>query len=238
MQQRRETAEGFRAVHLDAWAPTVTLSFGACYDACLRAYRTLIPVPDPHGQPLYLIIRDTVVPTVRGSTTFGLLFHTDPLNRVELLSREAVNIVGGRAGNHCRVITTANRPGRYMVDQFLGHPRLRYQNQGSSLEALSLFIPYCAGEKLPLFERSAADNDAGFVARLRHRGVEDLLALCVEGAVGDWGIETDASLALVREGDRTPIIALDATFIKKEGAYLFQAATRSDYFGPARGSED
>ena len=236
MQKKSEFGGRISATHLDSWASAAKLELGGCYDACSRVSRTVVLVPDLTGHPLYLIVHDCIMPAAPKTTTYGLLLHTDEANQVHLLDRETVDLLGGRKGNRCRVITTANRPGRFMVDQFLDHPRLRFQNQGPSFHALSLLIPYRKDERPPLFERSMADHDAGFVARLRFREVQDNLLLCARGSIAEWGMETDAVFGLLREGAKPQLVVIEGTFLRKDGKRDFEAGKREDYLGPAHTS--
>jgi hypothetical protein len=230
MQKHSGQASGFQKVVQDAWALLATMDFPECYDGCSQATRTVVSVPDAAGEPLYTVVHDCLRPRIPVST-YGLLLHTDEANRVELLDRETADLVGGRKGNRCRVIVTSNRPGRFMVDEFLGHPRLRFQNQGSSLCAITLLIPYRKDEKAPVFERSDPDNDTGFVGRLRFRDADDILALCAGGILSEGSVKTDAGFALIREGEPPQLVVVDGTFLAKEGTPLFQTDMRVTFVG-------
>jgi len=153
------------------------------------------------------------------------------------VDRETIDVVGGRHGARCRLITTSNRPGRFIADEFLGHPRLRFQCQWTTFHALTLLVPWRNDEDAPVFERSDADNDAGFVARLRFRGVEDTVFLCSGGRLAERGIDTDAPFGLVREGKPQTMVVIEGTSVAQDGYSLFRAPRRTDYVGPAPAAE-
>ena len=234
MQAKRTLASGFRDVRLDGWATVATMDFHECYDACSLARRAVIVVPDEGGTPLYVAIHDRVQMVDTAAHVFGLLFQVDPEAEARLLDRETVDLVGGHRGHGCRVITTSNRPGRFMVDRFLGHPRLRFQCQWHSLHALTLLIPWRRDEDAPVFERTEADHDPGFAARLRFRGMEDTLFLSAGGRLTVRGLDTDAPFGLIRDGRTQRIVIIEGTSLVRNGLPLFTAPHRTDYVGPTQ----
>ncbi len=231
MQQRCLYAQGFRELLTDGWARLARMEFAECYSNCARASRTVVLVPDNNGCPLYVAVYDCVIPRVATSMTFGLLLHTHEKNEIHIIDRETADLVGGCKGNRCRVVMSAIRPGRLTLDRFLGHPRLRYQNQGASLYAITLLAPYLKEEEAPVFERSPSDNDAGLAIRLRFRGVTDALILCSEGQVAAFGYESDASLAIVREQPAGCAMVLEGTCLKKDGQVIFSGDKRITFCG-------
>jgi len=239
MQKKSDTCSGFAQVVQGSWALLASMDYPECYDGCSQVTRTVVAVPDREGQPLYVVVHDWIRPRVQpwaagSAITYGLLLHTHEANDVELIDRETADLIGGRKGNRCRAVMTSSRPGRFMLDEFLGHPRLRFQNQGRNLHAVTVLAPYRKDEAAPVFERSDPDNDDGFAARLSFRGIEDRLILCAGGSLSEWGLEGDAALGLVREGEPPQVVVVDGTFLVRDGVTLFESAKRTTYVGEAR----
>ena len=226
MQKCTTLAGGFHDVLLDGWAPLARMEFGACYEHCLQAFRTIAVVPDAEGQPLYLVVHD-FMSLQPGGTTLSSLFQVDAAATVQIVEREVVDLIGGRKGNRCRLITTANRPGQFLADEFAGHPRLRFLFQDASLNTVSILVPYRKDEAPPVFRRTEADSNDGFVASLAFRGVSDRLALNVVDKLSGEGLETDASLALARQGDPPHFIVVDGSRLVMDGEVLLNAPQRS-----------
>lgn len=228
MQRCTTLAEGFSDVMLESWAPLARMQFAACYEHCQQASRTIAVVPDASGAPLYVVVHD-FMSLAPGGTTLSSLFQVDAGSTEQIVEREIVDLTGERLGNRCRLITSANRPGRFMADEFAGHPRLRFQFQDSSLNTISLLVPYRADEEPPVFRRGPADNNPGFVGSLAFRGVSDLLVLSVvDGLAGD-GLQTDAAFALVRRGDPPRLIVVDGSKVSLDGQVLLDEPRRGVY---------
>jgi len=233
MQLKRVLTSGLSDVRLDTWASMVKMDFHEAYASCSLARRTVLVVPRPGRATPYLVIHDRVDTPHKAYHTFGLLFQVDPDAEVRAIDRETVDIVGGRHGNRCRLVTTSPRPGRFSVDEFLGHPRLRFQCQGYAFNALTVVVPWRQGEAPPVFRRSDPDHDAGFVARFRFDGIEDALCLCSGARLAMEGIETDACFALLRDGAPEQIAVVEGTWVRRDGRSLFTAPNRTDYVGLA-----
>ena len=225
MQKGVTLAGGFHEVLLDAWAPLARMEFSACYERCLQAFRSLAVIPDADGVPLYVVVHD-FMSLSPAATTLGSLFQVDAEATVRTVEREAVDLIGGQKGNRCRLITTANRPGRFMVDEFTGHPRLRFQFQDASLNTVTLLIPYRKDEAPPVFRRTTPDRNEGFAGSLEFRGVNDRFALNVVDRFADEGLETDAAFTLVRKGDPDRLIAIDGSSVTLDGRELLRAERR------------
>lgn len=251
MQRKTVRAAGFSDVRLDGWATFAKMDFHECYPSCSLARRVVAVVPGLDGAPLYVAIHDRMETATNEKATYGLFCQADADTEARLEDRETVDLVGGRTGALCRVIATTHSPGRFLVDEFLGHPRLRFQCQTTALHALTLLIPWRHDEPPPTFERSAADNDAGFSAKLRFRGVEDSLFLNsgiapsqryagitdVSPGPGNLlalgGIETDAPFGIFRQGAERNILVVEGTRLVLDGETAFAAKRREDYVGPA-----
>ena len=232
MQTISPYAQGFREIIQDGWARLARMEFAECYTNCVRASRTIVIAPDKKGFPLYIAVCDCVVPRIASPTAFSLLLHTHEKNKVRVIDRETADLAGGLTGNRCGVFMMGTNPGRLAVESFLGHPRLRYQNQGSALYALTLLAPYLKGEKAPVFERSPADGAGnGFAVRLRFREASDTLILCSKEQVAALGYESDAGLAIVREQPDERVLVLEGTSLTKGGQPIFSAEKRMIFCG-------
>ena len=228
-------ATGFTDVVTGAWASLGRMEYGSTYPAADMAYRTVAAVPDQTGRLMYLVVHDFVSVPCR-IATMELLFQAGWDTHVESVERQQVDIVGPRHGNRCRLIATANMPGLFKWEgvrlyPYLFHPRLRYRWRDSSINALTIVVPYRRDEAPPVFERTDVNDSRGFAARLSFRGLTDTMVLNVVNRFAGMGCETDAQFALIRDGADPRLIVVDGSRVCRDDKELWNSPKRTVYVG-------
>jgi hypothetical protein len=199
MQRSGIPGKGIRQVGLDGWAFCVEGEAGEGYAEADRFTRRMAYLPDPSG-PGCVVVGDVMTLREPRATQFTWLLHTAAGNRVEL-ARDAATLVGGRAGHCCLVQIVAPWPGRWQVETFFDHPRLRYDWFRASLQALVALVPYRKGEAPP--EVTPFVGAEGVGLRVAQRGDVDVVLSAATGQTASFeGVTTDAEFALVRRRER------------------------------------
>ncbi|OGG46827.1 MAG: hypothetical protein A3F84_03540 [Candidatus Handelsmanbacteria bacterium RIFCSPLOWO2_12_FULL_64_10] len=195
MQRSGVAGRGLQQVRLEGWAFYVEGEAGEGYTEADRFTRRLAYLPDPSG-PGCVIIGDLLTLREPRTTQFTWLLHTAAGNRVEL-TRDAATVIGGRAGHRCLVQIVTPWPGRWQVETFFDHPRLRYDWFRASLQALVVLAPYRKGEAPPEVTPSVGEEGVGL--KVVRRGCVDVVLSAAAGQTAAFeGVTTDAELAVVR----------------------------------------
>ena len=173
---------------------------GASYAPGWGFRRRVLCLPGPDGQIGCLVVADRVC--FDGSESRPMLtwlLHTAAGNDVEL-ERERLSIVGGRHGNRCEVRMVTPWPGRWQMEDFLGHPRLRYDWFRKDLLCLVVLAPHAAGSAPPSV--AAEGTEAGCAAVIDLDGTRYTVLAAASGSeVTCDGVTSDAELALVGQRD-------------------------------------
>jgi len=195
MQRSGILGKGLQQVGLEGWAFCVEGEAGEGYAESDRFTRRLAYLPDPSG-PGCVVIGDLLTLREPRTTQFAWLLHTAAGNRVEL-TRDAATVVGGRAGHCCLVQIATPWPGRWQVETFFDHPRLRYDWFRASLQALVALVPYRKDEAPP--EVTPLVSAEGVGLRVAQGGGVDVVLSAGAGQMASFeGVTTDAEFAVVR----------------------------------------
>ena len=157
------------------------------------------------------------------------LLHTDADNDVELV-RDTATITGARRGNRCRVDFATTWPGRWRLETFLDHPRLRYDWFQSCLLSVVTLIPYREGEPVPNVERTGDRTGCGVVVDFGGRRTT-IAAASADHRVRVGGIETDGEMAVVEHHgtDVSAHLLAGGSMLRAHDAVLVEGQT-GDYF--------
>ncbi|MSS71401.1 MAG: hypothetical protein EXS64_07915 [Candidatus Latescibacteria bacterium] len=195
MQRSGMAGAGLRRVDLEGWACYIEGEAGEGYAGADRFTRRLACLPDPSG-PGCVVIGDLLTLREPRTTQFTWLLHTDAGNQVEL-TRDAVTLVGGRAGHRCLVQIVTPWPGRWGVETFSDHPRLRYDWFRPSLQALVLLAPFRKDEAPPRVTPFVSAEGIGL--RVARGGCVDVVLSAAAGQTVEFeGVTTDAAFTVVR----------------------------------------
>jgi len=230
--QRRGTVSGDGIVRVDLDGPMayVESEAGESYGEGWRFRRRAVVLPDGEGEPACLVVGDYLTYDLGSAATqLSWLLHTDGLNSVEL-ERDRLTIIGGRQGNLCEVRMVTPWPGRWREERYLDHPRLRYDWFHRPLVCLVALAPHREGEDPPSMEAEGSAQGCGLTIRLGETKYTALTSL--PGQTLSFGeAETDAELAVVRQGDGGPIDHLLAggSRLEHQGSGIIGLAEPLDY---------
>ena len=225
MQRSGVVGKGLQQVRLDGWASYVEGEAGEGYAETERFTRRLVHLPDPSGKgPGCLVVGDLLTLKEPRTTQFTWLLHTAAENRVEM-TRDAVTLIGGRMGHRCLVQIVTPWPGRWAIETFLDHPRLRYDWFRNALQALVVLIPYRHTEAPP--EVTPFVSAEGIGLKVVRDGRMDVLLSAEAGQTVAWeGAVTDAAFVVVRReaGEKPRWIAAEGRGLEVEGDKVFSGS--------------
>lgn len=164
--------------------------------------RRVLCLPGPEGGIGCVVVADRMsFDGTEPRPMLTWLLHTAEGNGVEL-ERDRLSIVGGRCGNRCEVLMVTPWPGRWQAEDYLGHPRLRYDWFWKDLLCLVVLAPHFAGDDPP--SMVAAGAETGCAVAIDFGAVRYTIAAAAAG--GEMTLDqvtSDAELAMVcrRNGD-------------------------------------
>jgi hypothetical protein len=222
MQRSGVAGTGLLRVDLEGWACYMEGEAGEGYSGADRFTRRLAWLPDPSG-PGCVVIGDLLTLREPRNTQFTWLLHTHADNQIEL-ARDAVTLTGGRAGHRCRVQIVTPWPGRWGVETFLDHPRLRYDWFRPSLQALVVLVPFRKDEAPPEVTPFVGAEGIGLRVA-RGGGVDVVLSAAPGQTVAFEGVATDAAFAVVRRaGGGAKWLAAGGRRLSVDGAEVVDSA--------------
>jgi hypothetical protein len=204
MQVRGQVAgDGIVRLDLASSWPYIESEAGESYAPGWGFRRRIVCLPDEERQVGCVLVSDRM--TFDGSESrpmLSWLLHTAAGNSIEL-QRDRFTLVGGKRGNRCDVHMVTPWPGRWRQEEFLDHPRLRYDWFWNCLHCLVVLVPYGKEEEPPAVVAEGTAAGCALTLTLRDRSYTVLSAAGDEAFSFD-GMSTDADLAVVQRGDAAP----------------------------------
>ena len=230
--QQRGAGDGDGLVHarLEGRVGYLEAELGASYATGWRFRRRVVVLPDADGQPAWIAIVDRAhFELSEPRPMLSWLLHTDAGNEVELV-RDTATITGGRRGNRCRVDFATTWPGRWRLETFFGHPRLRYDWFQSSLLCVATLIPYREGEPPPTVKRTGDATGCGVVVDVGGRQTT-IAAANADQRVRVGDVETDGEMAVVehRGSDVSAHLLAGGGWLRAHDAVLVDGPTGDHY---------
>ena len=231
MQQRGAgEGDGLISVQIDERIGYLEAELGASYGTGWRYRRRVAILPDADGQPAWITIVDRAhFELTEPRPMLSWLLHTDAGNEVEL-ARDTATITGAHRGNCCRVDCATTWPGRWRLETFLDHPRLRYDWFQSHLLSVVTLIPYREGESVPKVERKGDATGCGVVVDFGGRRTT-IAAASANHCVRVGSIETDGEMAVVehRGADVSAHLLAGGSMLRAHDAVLVEGQA-GDHF--------
>ena len=197
MQHEMPAKGSLRSGDLNATVPVLEADIGASYRSLRSFKRRAAWLPGAAGEPAWVVIGDLAEWDFEGPALLSWLLHTDVGNRVETDGSRAV-LTGARKGHRCLVQVAAAGPGAWRNDEFLGHPRLRYDWFFSPLQCLVLLAPFEKGQPCPVIEHAASAD--GCALRVQRGGRSYSILSATPKRTLTWGGHTtSAEFAVVAE---------------------------------------
>jgi len=231
MQERGEV-EGDGIVRLDVdgrWA-YIESEAGHSYGPDWTFRRRIVALPGPDQDLGCLVVADRLRFTLLEPwPMMTWLLHTAAGNSVKL-QRDRLTLIGARRGNCCDVQIATPWPGRWREEEFLDHPRLRYDWFYNSLDCLVVLVPYASGESPPHLEATGTAVGCGLEISLGEVSYTVLSA--ADGEEVSLGqTSTDAELALVgtRSGRVDRCMLSSGTRLLFAGEALVREAETTPY---------
>ena len=127
-------------------------------------------------------------------------------------------------------------PGRWREERYLDHPRLRYDWFHRPLVCLVALAPHRAGEAPPTMEAEGSAQGCGITIHLGSTTYTALTAL-PEQTLSFGDVESDAELAVVRQGDggATDHVLAAGSRLQHQGKGILTLTEPLDYSTSQRG---
>ncbi len=187
-------------VELDEWAQYASCQAPDAYTNVTEFMRRIVFVPPADGATGYLVVADRVVTEGISGAVLSWLLHTGAKNAIEILSPTAVRLTGHRRGAHCDIHIAADWFGRWKQEQWLDHPRLRFDIQKTAASPILLMLPFAPDVDAPRVELSMGD-DSGL------------------GLTIDWGEFRDIIVQTSGRGDESDKAAFSMAGVELEGDF-------------------
>jgi hypothetical protein len=222
MQERGQvTGDGIVRADTDGVWAYIESEAGQSYGAGWRFRRRVLCLPGAGSEMACVLLVDRLsFQTAESRPMLSWLLHTAAGNDIDL-ERDYLTLIGRRTGSRCRVHMVSPWPGRWKCEDYLGHPRLRYDWFWDHLMCLVVLAPYDGEGEPPQIESEGSAS--GCAVTIGLPGGQYTAMTAGPGQRCDAaGLSTDAELAVVwrRDGQVRGQLLSEGTYLSAGGQQL------------------